>query len=179
MRAWLRLSRWIDRLNLALGRLVAWLALLMIAIGAYNALARYLGRFIGFNLSSNAYLELQQYLFSALVLLAAAGVLAKDEHVRVDVLYGRLGRRARSWIDLVGALLFLIPFCAFTLALAWPAVSNSWAIFEQSPDPGGLPRYPLKSLVPIAFTLLILQGVSQAIVQVARLRGHEPEGAPE
>ena len=87
MRAWLRLSRWIDRLNLALGRLVAWLALLMIAIGAYNALARYLGRFIGFNLSSNAYLELQQYLFSALVLLAAAAVLAKDEHVRVDVLY--------------------------------------------------------------------------------------------
>ena len=179
VRGWLRLSRRIDRLNLALGRLVAWLALLMIGIGAYNALARYLGRFIGFNLSSNAYLELQQYLFSALVLLAAAAVLAKDEHVRVDVLYGRLGSRARSWIDLVGTLLFLIPFCAFALALAWPAVSNSWAILEDSPDPGGLPRYPLKTLVPIAFALLILQGVSLAIVQVARLRGHEPEGDPE
>ena len=179
MRAWLLLSRWIDRLNLALGRLVAWLALLMIAIGAYNALARYLGRFIGFNLSSNAYLELQQYLFSAIVLLAAAAVLAKDEHVRVDVLYGRLGSRGRSWIDLVGTLLFLIPFCAFALALAWPAVSNSWAILEDSPDPGGLPRYPLKTLVPIAFALLILQGVSQTIVQVARLRGHAAEGEPE
>ena len=179
MRAWLRLSRWIDRLNLALGRLVAWLALLMIAIGAYNALARYLGRFIGFNLSSNAYLELQQYLFSAIVLLAAAAVLAKDEHVRVDVLYGRLGGRARTWIDLFGTLLFLIPFCGLALALAWPAVSNSWAIFETSPDPGGLPRYPLKTLVPIAFALLILQGFSQVIVQVARLRGLEPEGEPE
>ena len=179
MRGWLRLSRWIDRLNLALGRLVAWLALVMIAVGAYNALARYLGRFIGFNLSSNAYLELQQYLFSALFLLAAGAVLAKDEHVRVDVLYGRLGRRARSRIDLAGALLFLIPFCAFALALALPAVSNSWAIVEDSPDPGGLPRYPLKTLVPVAFALLILQGVSQVIVQVARLRGHALEGETE
>ena len=163
-------------MNLALGRLVAWLALLMITIGAYNALARYLGRFIGFNLSSNAYLELQQYLFSALFLLASAAVLCKDEHVRVDVLYGRLSSRGRSWIDLVGTLLFLIPFCTFALALAWPAVSNSWAIVEDSPDPGGLPRYPLKTLVPLAFALLILQGVSQVIVQVARLRGHEAAG---
>ncbi len=179
MRGWLRLSRWIDRLNLALGRLVAWLALLMIVIGAYNALARYGGRFIGFNLSSNAYLELQLYLFSALFLLAAAAVLCKDEHVRVDVLYGRLGSRGQAWIDLVGTLLFLLPFCAFALAMAWPAVSNSWAIAEDSPDPGGLPRYPLKTLVPLAFALLILQGVSQAIVQVARLRGHETEGERE
>ena len=151
----------------------------MIAVGAYNALARSLGRFIGLNLSSNAYLELQQYLFSALFLLAAGAVLAKDEHVRVDVLYGRLGSRARSRIDLAGALLFLIPFCAFALALALPAVSNSWAIFEDSPDPGGLPRYPLKTLVPVAFALLILQGVSQVIVQVARLRGHALEGETE
>ena len=171
-------------MNLALGRLVAWLALLMITIGAYNALARYLGRFIGFNLSSNAYLELQQYLFSALFLLAAAAVLCKDEHVRVDVLYGRLSSRGRSWIDLVGTLLFLIPFCTFALALSWPAVSNSWAIVEDSPDPGGLPRYPLKTLVPLAFALLILQGVSLAIVQVARLRGrlaagHQAQGEPE
>ena len=151
----------------------------MIAVGAYNALARYLGRFIGFNLSSNAYLERQQYLFSARFLLAAGAVLAKDEHVRVDVLYGRLGSRARSRIDLAGALLFLIPFCAFALALALPTVSNSWAIFEDSPDPGGLPRYPLKTLVPVAFALLILQGVSQVIVQVARLRGHALEGETE
>ena len=135
-------------MNLALGRLVAWLALLMITIGAYNAVARYLGRFIGFNLSSNAYLELQQYLFSALFLLAAAAVLCKDEHVRVDVLYGRLSSRGRSWIDLVGTLLFLIPFCTFALATAWPAVSNSWAIVENSPDPGGLPRYPTEDPRP-------------------------------
>ncbi len=109
----------------------------------------------------------------------AGAVLAKDEHVRVDVLYGRLGSRARSRIDLAGALLFLIPFCAFALALALPAVSNSWAIFEDSPDPGGLPRYPLKTLVPVAFALLILQGVSQVIVRVARLRGHALEGETE
>ncbi len=176
MRGWLRLSESIDRLSLWLGRFVAWLALLMIAIGAYNAVVRYLGRFLGFNLSSNAYLELQQYLFSALFLLSAAAALAKDEHVRVDVLYGRLARRTRAWIDLAGTLVFLIPFSAFVIYLSWPAVSNSWAILEVSPDPGGLPRYPLKSLVPLAFALLIFQGVAQAIKYVAALRGHGHEG---
>lgn len=169
---WLGLSERIDRISLAIGRLVAWLVLLMIAVAAYNAVARYFGRFTGLNLSSNAYLELQQYLFSALFLLSAAAALAQDEHVRVDVLYTRLGRRARSWIDLAGTLIFLIPFSAFAIAMAWPSVSSSWAIGEVSPDPGGLPRYPLKSLVPIAFTLLIVQGISQAIKQVASLRGY-------
>lgn len=173
MRALLRLSSGIDRVNAALARGVSWLALLMIAVGAYNAITRYLGRFIGFNLSSNAYLELQQYLFSALFLLAAAAALAHDEHVRVDVLYGRLGSRARTRIDLAGTLLFLIPFCGLALWLSWPAVSNSWAILEDSPDPGGLPRYPLKSLVPAAFLLLLVQGVSQAIKYVAALHGGE------
>lgn len=143
----------------------------MITVGAYNALARYLGRFIGFNLSSNAYLELQQYLFSALFLLAGAAALSRDEHVRVDVLYGRLGKRARAWIDLVGTLVFLIPFCGLALWLSWPSVKSSWAILEGSPDPGGLPRYPLKSLVPLAFLLLLVQGVAQAIKYVAALRG--------
>ena len=173
---WLGLSERIDRISLAIGRLVAWLALLMIAVGAYNAVVRYLGRFTGLNLSSNAYLELQQYLFSALFLLSAAAALAQDEHVRVDVLYTRLDRRARSWIDLAGTLIFLIPFSAFAIAMAWPSVSSSWAIGEVSPDPGGLPRYPLKSLVPIAFALLIVQGVSQAIKQIASLRGYGAHG---
>ncbi len=169
---WLGLSERIDRISLALGRLVAWLALLMIAVGAFNALARYGGRFIGLNLSSNAYLELQQYLFSALFLVSAAAALAQDEHVRVDVLYTRLSRRARSWLDLAGTLIFLIPFSVFAIAMAWPSVSSSWAIREVSPDPGGLPRYPLKSLVLDAFALLTVQGVSQAIKQVASLRGY-------
>jgi TRAP-type mannitol/chloroaromatic compound transport system permease small subunit len=172
----LGLSDRIDRISLALGRLVAWLALLMIAVGAYNALARYFGRFTGLNLSSNAYLELQQYLFSALFLLSAAATLARNGHVRVDVLYTRLSQRARSWIDLAGTLIFLIPFCAFAIAMSWPSVSSSWAILEVSPDPGGLPRYPLKSLVPVAFALLIVQGVSQAIKQVASLRGYGARG---
>lgn len=176
VRSWLRLSNGIDRLNLTLGRLVAWLALLMIAIGAYNAVGRYLGRFIGLNLSSNAYLELQQYLFSALFLLSAAAVLARDEHVRVDVLYSRLSSRAKVWIDLTGTLLFLIPFCVLAIYMSWPAVQSSWAILEASPDPGGLPRYPLKSLIPISFALLIVQGVSQVIKQIASLRGREGQG---
>ncbi len=176
MRSWLRLSNGIDRMNLTLGRSVAWLALLMIAIGAYNAVGRYVSRFIGFNLSSNAYLELQQYLFSALFLLSAAAVLARDEHVRVDVLYSRLSSRARSWVDLTGTLLFLIPFCALAIYMSYPAVRNSWAILEDSPDPGGLPRYPLKSLIPISFALLIVQGVSQVIKEIASLRGREGGG---
>lgn len=176
MHKWLGLAERIDRISLALGRLVAWLALLMIAVGAYNALARYFGRFTGLNLSSNAYLELQQYLFSALFLLSAAATLAQDGHVRVDVLYTRLSRRARSWIDLAGTLIFLIPFCAFAIAMSWPSVSSSWAIREVSPDPGGLPRYPLRSLILVAFGLLIVQGVSQAIKQVASLRGYGARG---
>lgn len=176
MTRWLRLAYGIDRLNEAVGRFVYWLTLAMVLVGAYNAIARYTDRYTGLGLSSNTYIELQWYLFSLVFLLGAAYTLRHNAHVRVDVLYGRLSARGKAWINLLGTVLFLVPFCILMLVTTWPAVRNSWAVWEQSPDPGGLPRYPIKTVIPIAFALLLLQGVSMGIKQVAVLRGHTPPG---
>lgn len=181
MAFWLRISRAIDRLNERIGAAAGWLTLAMVLIGAYNAVVRKLGLTMGWNLSSNAYIELQWYLFSLVFLLGTAYTLRRGAHVRVDVLYGRLGRRGRAWINLVGAVAFLIPFCVFVLWVSWPAVRNSWAVREVSSDPGGLPRYPIKTVILIAFALLLLQSVSEIVKQVALLRGlaGEDESARE
>lgn len=178
---WLRIASRIDRTNEWIGRVVYWLTLFMVLVGAYNALVRYLDRFTGLGLSSNTYIELQWYMFSLVFLLGAAYTLKHDAHVRVDVLFSRLGPRGQAWINLLGTVLFLIPFCVLVLWTSWPTVSNSWLVSETSPDPGGLPRYPIKTAIPAAFVLLMLQGVSLAIKQVAVLRGHlagEPESSP-
>ncbi len=177
MRPWLRLSTAIDRANGAVGRFVGWLTLAMVLIGAYNAVVRYLGGYLGRNLSSNAYLELQWYLFSLVFLLGASYTFREGAHVRVDLLYGRLAKRGRAWIDLAGTLLLMLPFTVFALWLSWPSVRNSWAVREVSPDPGGLARYPIKSVILLAFGLLVLQGISQAIKQVAILAGGEDAAA--
>ena len=170
MRTLKRLSSAIDALNDGIGATIRWLALAMVLIGAYNAIARYLTRYTAMSLSSNAYLDLQWYFFSLIFLLGAAYGLRHDVHVRVDVLYSRLARRTRTWIDLAGTLLFLLPFSVVMLWMAWPAVRNSWKIKEVSPDPGGLPRYPIKAVILVSFALLFLQGVSQAIKLVGALR---------
>jgi len=172
-----RFSAAVDRLNDRIGDLIRWLTLVMVLVGAYNAVARYLTRYTRASLSSNAYLDLQWYCFSLIFLLGAAYGLRHDVHVRVDVLYSRLGRRARAWIDLAGSVLFLLPFSAVMLWMAWPAVRNSWAIKEVSPDPGGLPRYPIKTVILLSFALLFLQGLSQTVKQVVILR--EGAGPPE
>ena len=161
--------RVVDRANARLGRVVSWLVFAMVLLGAYNAAARYLGRFIGVNLSSNLYLELQWYLFSLVFLLGGAYALRENAHVRVDVLYGRLGRRARAMIDSIGVLLLLAPFCIFVLWVSWPSVRNSWVVREGSPDPGGLPRYPLKAVILVAFALLLVQALSELLKKL-RLR---------
>ena len=127
-----RFSERVDKFNERLGRGVAWLALLMILIGAFNATVRYLARFTGWNLSSNAYLELQWYLFSLLFLLGASYTLQQDAHVRVDVFYGKLSVRGKAWIDLLGSILFLVPFSIFGVVASWPSVRNSWMILEMS-----------------------------------------------
>jgi len=158
-----------DALNRRIGRAVGWLALLMVLVGAFNAVARYLGRFTGAELASNAYIELQWYLFSALFLLGAADALREDAHVRVDVLYQRFGPRVRAAIDLGGTLLFLLPFCVLVVVTSWTMFEASWAIGEQSPDPGGLARYPVKALIPLGFVLLSLQGLAHAIRQLVLL----------
>lgn len=172
-----RLTRVADALSEWTGRVILWLVGVMVLFGAFNALARYLGRFTGAHLSSNAYIELQWYLFSIVFLLGGAYALKHDAHVRVDLLYGRVGVRGRAWIDLLGTLLFLLPFSALMLWVSWPTVAASWAVREVSPDPGGLPRYPIKAVILLGFALLILQGIAEASKQIAILRGGAPAEA--
>ena len=179
----LRLSHAIDRLNGWIGRATGWLLLAMIFVGALAAILRYAGQPLGLSISLNALGEAQWYLFSAIFLLGAAWALREDAHVRVDVLFGRLSPKRKAAIDLAGTVLFLLPFCVLMLWAAWPSVVDSWAVREISPDPGGLPRYPIKTLVPVAFALLFLQGISQAIKAMVALRGNRkhllPNGRPE
>lgn len=170
----LNVAKWIDRLNEGLGWITFGLTLIMVAMGAYNAITRYLGRFIGINLSSNLYIEVQWYLFSLIFLLGAAYVLKHNGHVRVDLLYNRLSRRGKAWIDLLGALLLLVPMCVLVFFYSVPAVVNSWQVLEMSSDPSGLPRYPLKTMILVAFFLLGLQGISESIKQIAILTGFVP-----
>lgn len=172
-----RFSAFIDALNERIGTAIRWLVLVMVLVGAFNALARWLTRYTDVSLSSNAYLDLQWYMFSLIFLLGAAYGLNHDVHVRVDVLYSRLSRKTQAWIDLAGSVLFLLPFAAVMLYVSWPAVANSWSIREVSPDPGGLPRYPIKAVIIISFALLFLQGVSQIVKQIVVIRGGE--AAPE
>ncbi|NKB23885.1 MAG: TRAP transporter small permease subunit [Kiritimatiellae bacterium] len=146
-------------MNKRIGHIVCWLTLFMVLVGTFNAIARYLGKFIHANLSSNAYLEIQWYLFSIIFLLGAASTFRKNGHVRVDVFYERLSERGKAWIDLLGTVFFLIPFSVFMIWASWGTVHDSWMIKEASPDPGGLPRYPIKTCIPIGFLLLILQGL--------------------
>ena len=176
MRRLLGFADAIDRLNERVGRVVCWLTLLMVLVSALNAVFRYVDRFSGLRLSSNTYIELQWYMFAAVFLLAAAYTLRHDAHVRVDVFYGRLSNRGRAWVNLAGTVLFLIPFCMLMIATSWPFVVDSWGRLEDSPDPGGLPRYPIKAIIPIAFALLLLQGLALLIRQIALLRGHPQSG---
>lgn len=160
------LIRSIDRLNHAVFKLVGWLTLAMILVGALNALARYFDRAIAWRLSSNAWVELQWYLFSLVFLFAAPWALRLGSHVRVDVLYGRLSPTKKAWIDLVCGLLFLLPFCLFALLTSLPSVRDSIAVWEHSPDPGGLPRWPIKAALPLAFGLLFLQGIAESLRRI-------------
>lgn len=181
MKSWLRLihtgwpwlKRWataIDRFNSCVGRLASVLVLLMLMVGVWNVVGRHLGLLLGRNLSSNRLIEIQWYLFAAAFLLGGAWTLQRNGHVRVDVLQNRWGARRQTMANLVGTLLFLLPFCLLMLASSWGAVQFSWHILEQSPDPGGLPRYPLKSILPLSFFLLALQGVAEMIHNLDALR---------
>ncbi|WP_448563125.1 TRAP transporter small permease subunit [Trichothermofontia sp.] len=174
MQQLLRLARWIDTLNEWVGRCTAWLALAMVAIGTWNVVGRFLGRGMGQNLSSNALIEAQWYVFDILFLLGAAYTLKHNEHVRVDFFYQRFSPRRRVWVDLLGTVLFLLPFCGMVLVYSWNAVAQSWRMGEMSPDPGGLPRYWIKSMILVGFGLLFLQGIAEAIKHAATLRGDLP-----
>ncbi len=173
MRTLLRLADGIDSLNETVGRWAMWLALAVVLIGSWNAVARYLGRFMDLRLSSNAYLELQWYLFSLMFLLGAAYVLKHDGHVRVDVLIQKLTPKGQAWVRIAGTVLFLIPFCILVIWTSWFPVSASWSIHEMSPDPGGLARYPIKTAIPVGFLLLMLQGVASLIRSIHVVRTGE------
>ena len=138
-------------------KVCAWTLFVMTILGALNAVLRYSSKFTGQVWSSNAFLEGQWYLFSAVFLLGAGYTLYKDKHVRVDVMYSRLSKTGQRRINLIGTLIFAIPFCILGIWSSLEFVSNSWSIWEQSPDAGGLPRYPVKTLIPVGFILLLLQ----------------------
>jgi TRAP-type mannitol/chloroaromatic compound transport system permease small subunit len=164
MHRWIALSRAIDALNERVGRGAMWLVLAATLISAGNALARY-----GFQYSSNAWLEIQWYLFSLIFLLGAGYTLKHNGHVRIDVIYGRLDERGRAWIDLMGGLLFLLPMSGLLAWLALEFSLTSFLILESSPDAGGLARWPIKLAMPVGFLLLWFQGVSEVIKRVAVL----------
>lgn len=166
----LRLSHAIDALNERVGRSAIWLVLIAVLISSANAVTRKL-----FNLSSNAFLEVQWYLFAAIFLVCAGYTLLRNEHVRIDVISNRLSPRARAVIDIVGTLFFLLPMALIILKLSWPLFVDSYSSNELSSDAGGLPRWPVKLLIPAGFALLALQGVSELIKRIAFLGGRAPD----
>ena len=166
MNALLALSRGIDWLNERVGRFALWLILGSAIISALNAVVRK-----AFDYSSNAFLEIQWYLFAGVFLLAAGYTFLHNEHVRIDVLSSKLSPRGRNWIDIVGIVFFLFPFVFETVRLSLPTVINAITSGEMSSNAGGLIRWPVYILVPIGFSLLGLQGVSELIKRVAFLRG--------
>lgn len=171
MRFLRRLAAGIDRLNDRIGAGIRWLVLVMVLLGAGSAVIRYVSRGLGLSLNLVPAGETQWYLFSTIFLLGAAYALRHDAHVRVDVLYERVTPRTRAWVDLAGTTLLLVPFAVMMLWVASPSVMSSWQIRETSPDPGGLPRYPIKALILVSFALLLLQAVSQMVKCIDAIRG--------
>jgi TRAP-type mannitol/chloroaromatic compound transport system permease small subunit len=166
MEVLLRISRFIDVCNERVGKAAAWLGLAAVIICTINAIFRYT-----VNMSSNAWLEIQWYLNAAVFLLVAAWALKRNDHVRIDVIISRLSLRAQAWIDILGGLLALLPAAVIIAWYSWPSLVSSYEISEYSSDPGGLIRWPMRLLVPVAFSLLALQGVSEIIKRIAFLKG--------
>jgi TRAP-type mannitol/chloroaromatic compound transport system permease small subunit len=168
--ALLRVSALIDALNGRIGRLVSWLILVAVLISAGNAVIRKL-----FDVSSNAWLELQWQLFGAVFMLAAAWTFLANEHIRIDIVNSRFPKRVRDWIDLLGHLVFFMPFVLLMLYDGVPFSLQSYRINEQSLNAGGLAQWPAKLLIPLGFLFLLLQGVSEIIKRIAVIRGLIPD----
>jgi TRAP-type mannitol/chloroaromatic compound transport system permease small subunit len=166
LRKLLRFSRGVDALNTYIGRWVAWALLAAILVSAVNATVRKV-----FNTSSNAWLEIQWILFGAVFLLCSAWALIANEHIRIDIVNNMLPRQVRNWIDVIGHVFFLLPVTIVLVWLGWPFFWRSLMQNEQSTNAGGLPVYPSKFLIPLAFTLLLVQGLSELIKRIAIMRG--------
>ncbi len=170
MTALLQLSKLIDAFTERVGHWTSWLILAAVLISAINAIVRK-----AFNMSSNAFLEIQWYLFAAVFLLAAGYTLLRREHVRIDVVLGRFSKRTQITIEAVCIVLFLFPFCLVVIDLVWPLVVRAYITGEMSSNAGGLIRWPVFALVPIGFSLLLVQGVSELIKRIAFLQGLIPD----
>lgn len=170
MQALLRASRLIDALNDRVGKTVYWLVLVAVAVSATNAIVRKV-----FNVSSNAFLELQWYLFSAMFLFGAGFTLLRNEHVRIDVVSGRFSPRTQAWIDVFGTVFFLMPMALLFIYLSWPIFVRTFLTGEISTNAGGLLIWPARLMVPVGFALLALQGASELVKRVAFLAGAGPD----
>jgi TRAP-type mannitol/chloroaromatic compound transport system permease small subunit len=170
MKFLLKLSGLVDALNKRVGQAIMWLILAAILVSGGNAIMRKT-----LSISSNAFLETQWYLFSAVFLLGAGYTFLKNAHVRIDFVSSRLSPRARSWIDVFGILLILVPFCWLVIRLSWPLFFKAWQSGEISMNYGGLIRWPVYLLVPLGMALLLLQGGSELIKRFAFLRGLIPD----
>jgi TRAP-type mannitol/chloroaromatic compound transport system permease small subunit len=172
MKLLLGLSRAIDALNEQIGKLTYWLILAAVLISTGNALMRY-----AFNMSSNAWLEIQWYLFSFVFLFCAGYTLLHNQHVRIDVISANLSGRGRAWIDILGTILFLLPMAIAIMWLSWPVFIDAYQSHEISANAGGLLIWPGRLMLPIGFFLLVLQGFSELIKRIAFLRGMIPDPA--
>ena len=173
MSSMLALSRMIDAITERIGKAMGWLILAAVMVSSINALVRF-----SINRSSNAWLELQWYLFGAVVLLGAAYTFKANEHIRIDILSSRLSKRTRDWIDVMGHLVFLMPLCIIIMWLGWPFFLRSFAQGEVSSSAGGLIVWPAKLLVPLGFTILFVQAISELIKRIAVIQGliEDPHG---
>jgi len=170
LQALLALSRLIDAINERLGKATAWLVLVAVFISAGNAALRK-----AFGFSSNAFLEMQWYLFAAIFLIGGGFTLLRQEHVRIDLIYNRFSRRAQIYIDIFGTLFFLLPFALLLAWLSWPYFHGAWLSGEHSANAGGLIVWPVKLLIPTGFALLAAQGISEIIKRIAHLAGLAPD----
>ena len=185
MKFLLAVTRGIDATTTLLGRATSWASLVLVLVGVHNVVARYgyqwirraFGDQVAAALSNNTYLELQTLLYNVIFLIGAAYVLRIDGHVRVDILFSRLRARTRAWIDVLGTLFMLFPFAWMGLYFGHTYVARSWSQLEFSPNPGGLARYPIKTLIIVAFALLVVQGLSQLIKHLAFLGGVPNSGS--
>jgi len=174
MKPLLALSRLIDTVNRWVGAIIIWFVLAAVLISAGNAVMRK-----AFNVGSNAYLELQWYLFAAVFLLGAGYTFLRNAHVRIDFISTRLSPRARNWVDILGIVVFLMPLCLILITLSWPLIVNAWVSGEMSQNAGGLVRWPVYFLLPAGMALLLAQSLSELIKRVAFLRGTGQDSIPE
>ena len=170
MKLMLAMAQAVDAFNERVGKLTHWLILVAVLISAGNAVTRY-----SLDMSSNAWLEVQWYLFSAVFLFCAGYTLLHNQHVRIDIVSGRFSRRVQTWIEIFGTVFFLLPMAILILWLSWPVFTDAWHSNEVSTNAGGLTVWPARLMLPIGFFLLVLQGFSELIKRVAFLRGLIPD----